>query len=579
MGTKEFLVSKRINKTISAGIAAFLLGGIIWASNSWDSERLELEMSMQKRVEEALTKILPMGQFVVVIRVEPWSQPIDSKGQPIEEEPQGYYLPGVPARNKFDSTADQVKKLVDTVKPDSPIFRRFIRRITTTLVVDKDLDEATINNVRELTRQLVGLDPQRGDTLDIQRSSFQKPTIVIDNSGISKLQVELQKYWLVVGLSLLVLFFLLFALFVFGPLRGFLSRFVQILPTLKPIDTGRSSRILSEELPQMLPALLGQHMGMLQGGGVTMSAPTFSGSLQVENPNKTSLPFGFVREDHLSNLAVLLARETPERAAVVLGYLPSEWISRVLNQIDSNLQSDIAAHLAIPKQLLPEQVEDIEQDLKRRLDYLIGGPDRLISIYETLDPDAQKKMLENLQVVKPELAEAIRRRALIFEELFRLDTADLKAILREVDLQTMILCLQGQPKEFTDRILENISQGKAEIIREELDVNKGGPTRGSKDAQRKVILIARRLIKEGQIRIPEVQGNSSSARYVPLRDAIKLPPGLEIENSADKQGTGSGKKSVEEDIEERIRRFMGRGGSERERYSDGGVPPGNEEKE
>ncbi len=570
---------KRINKFFVLVMGGFVLMGLLWASGSWDSERLELEMSMQKRIEEALSKILPTGQFVVVVKIEPWAQPIDSKGQPIEED-EGFYLPGVPARNKFDSTADQVKRLVDTVKPDSPLFRRFIRRISTTLVLDKDLDEEAINNIRELTRQMVGLDAQRGDTLDIQRQAFQKPTIIIDNSGMNWLQKELQKYWLVVSMSLLIVFVILFALFIFGPLRGFLARFVQILPTLRPPEPSRSARFLSEELPQMLPALLSQNMGMLPGGGgVNMGSPTFSGSLQVENPNKIVLPFGFIREDHLSNLSVLLSRETPERAAVVLGYLPPEWISRVLNHIEPNLQSDIAAHLATSKQLLPEQVEDIEQDLKRRLDYLIGGPERIIAIYETLDSEAQKRMIENLQEEKPELAEQIRRRALLFEDITNLDATDLKAVLRDIDLQTMISCLQGMPREFCDKILENISEGKAEIVREELDSNKGGVNRGTREAQRKVILIARRLLKEGQIRIPDVQTNFSTARFGSLKDVIKMPPGLDVDAESKSEASSSSTKTPEEDIEERIKRFMSRRSADQERFPNGALPADNDKKE
>jgi flagellar motor switch protein FliG len=80
--------------------------------------------------------------------------------------------------------------------------------------------------------------------------------------------------------------------------------------------------------------------------------------LQVENPNKITLPFSFIREDNLGNLSILLSRETPEKAAVVLGYLPPEWISRVLMRIDPGLQNEIASHLATTRQLLPEQAVD-----------------------------------------------------------------------------------------------------------------------------------------------------------------------------------------------------------------------------
>lgn len=534
------------------------------ANSSWDSERLNLEISMQRRVEEALGKILPQGQFVVVVRVEPWTQPIDGSGQPIEEESE-YFLPGVPQKTNFDGTAGEVRKLVNTLKPDSPMFRRFIRRVSATLVLDQDINEDTVEKVRELTRQLLGLDPQRGDTLEIQRTGFQKPVLpVVDNSGISRLQQGLKSYWLIISLSLIVFCVTVFFLFVFGPLRGFLNRFVQVLPTLKPNESpeGRIGRF-GGEMP-MFPPMMGPYGYLPQPGGA--SPASFSGSLQVENPHKNTLPFGFIREDHLGNLAILLSRETPEKAAVVLGYLPPDWISRVLTKIEASMQSEIAAHLATTRQLLPEQVEDIEQDLKRRLDYLVGGPDRIFAIYESLDSEAQRRMLDNLKETRPELVEEIRHRTMAFEDLIRLEPTALKAVLREVDLQTLVMSLRGVDKEFRTKILEYVSAGKAEIIREELELSDAPGGKATFEAQRKLILIAKRMEREGQIIIPQVESGVPSTRFAgSLRDSLKLPPGMKIEPAAESSPPTEGKSK--EDIENRIKRFMTRRSADRERFS------------
>src|SRR6185369_9807971 len=139
---------------------------------------------------------------------------------------------------------------------------------------------------------------------------------------------------LLVLLVLMVFTILLFSLFVFGPLRGFLNRLVQILPTLRPSEPTGGPQRYGPNDAQILPALLAAQSLGLPGPSMGMSPTNFSGSLQVENPNKRITPFGFIREDHLSNLSTLLAGETPERAAVVLGYLPTEWISRVLSKMD-----------------------------------------------------------------------------------------------------------------------------------------------------------------------------------------------------------------------------------------------------
>jgi FliG middle domain len=356
------------------------------AEQTWDSERLNLEVRMQQRVEEALSRVLLQGRFVVVVRVEPLN-PVAAAPANTNSSSGGEYLPGVPSRPTMDGTGEKVQALVDSLKTDKS-FQRFIRRISATLVLDQELPDDTVSKVRELTRQILGLDPSRGDTLDIQRTVFQRPeTIKENNSTMSRFQRVLKDYWILVGLGVVILFIIVFLLFVFGPLQIFLNRFVQTMAMMKPVDSGdgKASRFGSGVDPQILPALMAQSMGYLPPPMAgNMSPASFSGSLQVENPMKRTMPFGFIREDHLGNLAILLARETPERAAIVLGYLPPDWISRVLAKMSGGLQSEITDHLATTRQLLPEQVEDIEQELKRRLDYMVGGPDRIIAIMSPL---------------------------------------------------------------------------------------------------------------------------------------------------------------------------------------------------
>ncbi len=568
MAAKEPPVLKRtLKRTALLLLLAVVGAAVLFAESSWDSERLNLETNIQKRVEEALSKIIPANQFVLVVKIEPLGQQIDAKGNPVESG-DGYFLPGVPERQRFDNNLS-AKDLASALKPDSALFKRFIRQISVTLVIDQDISEETVDKVRELTRQMVGLDPQRGDTINVQRTVFQKaPIAIIDNSSIAQLQNSLKNYWVVILLTLILFCVGVFFLFMFGPLRGFLNRFVQVLPTLKPQESeGQYPRMGGGEMPYM-PFFPGY--GALPGPQAGGNGSNFSGMLQVENPNKVSLPFSFIREDNLGNLSILLSRENPEKAAVVLGYLPSEWISRVLMRIEPAMQTEIAQHLATTRQLLPEQVEDIEQDLKRRLDYMVGGPDRLISIYESLDLDAQKRMVDSLKESRPEVADEIRKRSLLFEDLEKLDAAGLKTILREVDLQTLVMSLHGTSSAFTKKIMDNVSPGKAEIIKEELETQKVFPGTLVMEAQRKVALIARRLRKEGHISVPLGATDAApSVRYGSggsLRDSLKLPPALKG-NAPETvvEGVTTKKNEPGKNIEDRIKKFMKRGDNE-ERY-------------
>jgi hypothetical protein len=509
-------VWKRVNALLF--LCLTLAAGALFADGSLDTERLNLEMRMQQRVEEALGKILPSGQFVVVIRIDPVAPP-KQEGR----EGDAFFLPGVPVRRSVDGTGEKIQNLVDTLKPDAAMFQRFIRRIMVTLVIDKDLPDDTVAKVRDLTRQMMGLDAGRGDSLDIQRTAFNKPAgESMTPNGIQRVQRELKSYWILIALALIIFCIGVFFLFMFGPLRDFLNKFVAVLPTLKPEEQSRMSRQPAFD-PSMFP-FMPQPFQLPNNGGPNSN---FSGSLQVENPNKTTLPFGFIREDHLANLAILLSRETPEKAAVVLGYLPPEWISRVLGRLDQSMQSEVAANLATTRQLLPEQVEDIEQDLRRRLDYLVGGPERIIAVYESLEPEAQRRMLDNLKETRPDLAEDLRARTMLFEDLEKLEPGALKSLLREVDLQTLVLALRGVADTLKEKVLEHMTQGKAQIVREELDLTDGPAGKATAEAQRKIVLVAKRLEREGQIIIPQVDSLPTARYGGSLRSSLKLPAGLE----------------------------------------------------
>lgn len=554
--------------SLSACLFSTLLMALVYipvrSELSQDSERLNLEIKMQQRVEEALGKILAPGQFVVVIRIEPIPvvenvAPAKSKGG------DGYFLPGVPVRGGIDNNSEELKDIVQTLKSDSK-FQKFIRRIYVTLVLDQDIQEDVVSKVRELTRQMLSLDPARGDTLDIQRTVFNKPVDPnATTGGFSRIQKEIKSYWLLIALILAIFCIMVFFLFMFGPLRGFLNSFLQVLPTLRPEDTARRGGGMEGGMAYAPPVFFPPNMSVPSLGGP--SPANFSGSLQVENPNKNILPFGFIREDNLGNLAVLLTRETPEKAAVVLGYLPPEWITRVLSRMDQGLQTEIATHLATTRQLLPEQVEDIEQDLKRRLDYLVGGPDRIIAVYESLDAEGQKRMLDNLNETRPEVAEELRKRTLLFEDFERLESNALKALLRELDLQTIVTGLKGVGDGFIKKVLEHVPEGKAQIIREELELSTGTGGKATLEAQRKMVQIAKRLQREGQINIPQITDGLPNARFGnSLRSTLKLPTGMKADEPAPE-----GSPVRYEDIKDRMNRFLNKSSSQ-ERYPNNDTP-------
>jgi FliG C-terminal domain len=160
----------------------------------------------------------------------------------------------------------------------------------------------------------------------------------------------------------------------------------------------------------------------------------------------------------------------------------------------------------------------------------------------------------------------------LFEDLEKLEPSALKAVLREVDLQTLVMSLRGVSESFRLKVLENMTAGKAEIVKEELDLSDGTAGKPTLDAQRKISLIARRLQKEGHINIPQVDNGLPSSRFGnSLKSALKLPSDIHVEEDTLPPEKAEIMESPA-DIEDRIRKFMNRRPTNKERYPgiDGG---------
>jgi flagellar motor switch protein FliG len=99
----------------------------------------------------------------------------------------------------------------------------------------------------------------------------------------------------------------------------------------------------------------------------------------------------------------------------------------------------------------------------------------------------------------PDLAQKILDEMFVFENLLDVDDRGIQTLLREVQSDSLVLALKGASPEMREKILKNMSQRAAEMLREDLESR--GPVRLAEvEAEQKEMLkIARRLSEEGQI--------------------------------------------------------------------------------
>lgn len=221
-----------------------------------------------------------------------------------------------------------------------------------------------------------------------------------------------------------------------------------------------------------------------------MKAIPFS-SLRKTDPKQL---FNFIREEHPQTIALILAHLTPEQAAIILGLLPPE------------MQSEISRRIAIIDRFSTDIIKDVEDLLERKISTVVqqdqsvvGGVQSLVDILNRVGRSAEKVILEGLEREDPALAEEVKRRMFVFEDLNMLPDNFIQRVLKEVNSKDMALAMRGANEDVNSRIYKNMSKRAAEMIREEIEFM--GPVRLKEveKAQQKVVSIIRKLDESGEI--------------------------------------------------------------------------------
>jgi len=204
--------------------------------------------------------------------------------------------------------------------------------------------------------------------------------------------------------------------------------------------------------------------------------------------------FNFIRDEHPQTIAMILSYLEPEKSAQILSSLPKE------------MQSDIARRIAVMDRSNPEVIKEVEKVLETRLasvvkqgQTVIGGIPSIVEILNMSNRNTEKTILEELESKAPELAEAIRKKLFVFEDIVKLDDISIQRILREVDGKDLALALRGSSEDVRGCIYNNQSKRASEMLKEELDFM--GPVRLKQveEAQAKIVKIIRTLEESGEI--------------------------------------------------------------------------------
>lgn len=230
-------------------------------------------------------------------------------------------------------------------------------------------------------------------------------------------------------------------------------------------------------------------------------------SLQVK-------PFEFVRKTEASQLLNFIQDEHPQTIALILSYLSAGQASAIISALPQDRQADVAKRVALMDRTSPDVIKDVEKILESKLaslvnqDYtIIGGVDQVVEILNTVDRGTEKHIMETLEIEEPELADEIRKKMFVFEDILLLDDRAIQRVLRDVDNNDLALALKGGNEQVQNAIFNNLSKRLATMIKEDMEFM--GPVRMKdvEEAQQKIVNIIRKLEDSAEIVISRGGGD------------------------------------------------------------------------
>ncbi|WP_050614774.1 flagellar motor switch protein FliG [Bacillus testis] len=222
-------------------------------------------------------------------------------------------------------------------------------------------------------------------------------------------------------------------------------------------------------------------------------------SLQVK-------PFDFARKADPAQILNFIQSEHPQTIALILSYLEPAQAGQILSELPQEVQADIARRIAIMDSTSPEIINEVEQILERNLSATVtqdytqtGGVEAVVDVLNGVDRSTERTILDALEIQDPELAEEIKKRMFVFEDIVTLDGRAIQRVIRDSENEDLKLALKVSSEEVKEIIFKNMSKRMVDTFKEEMEYMGPVRLRDVEEAQSRIVAVIRRLEESGEI--------------------------------------------------------------------------------
>ena len=216
--------------------------------------------------------------------------------------------------------------------------------------------------------------------------------------------------------------------------------------------------------------------------------------------------FAFLDKADVKNLFSALQNERPQTIALVLSYVDPDKAAGVIEQLSPQRQVKVVEAIATMESASPNTIKIIEREMERKFSNIItssnvklGGIDYVAGIMNNLDRSSEKSIFDGLSAHNADLADEIRKRMFVFEDIVTMDDRSVQRFVRDCDPRDLVLALKSANGDVSNKLFMNMSARMAESIRDDLEITTNVRMKDVEDAQQRIVGILRDLEEKGEI--------------------------------------------------------------------------------
>ena len=239
--------------------------------------------------------------------------------------------------------------------------------------------------------------------------------------------------------------------------------------------------------------------------GKTLDEETAREVFKVIGDEKHHVPFSDLVYIPADDLVNVLKGEHPQTIALILSYLPQEKAAEILSVLPEEIKADVGIRILKIGQVQDDIIRELDEALTKDFSNIgvttrkFDGVDKLADILNEVDGKTEEYVLAHIEKEDGDLAEKIRQKMFIFEDLLQVDDKSFREILQNIDNEGLVKALKTASEELKEKIFSNLSERAAEMLREDMEVQ--GPVRLKEveEAQQNIMRTAKKLEADGRI--------------------------------------------------------------------------------